>query len=115
MDSRFLQANERTLLAWLRTGLGLSAFGFAVSKSSTLLRLLAPEAEHAPHPLNSWLGVMLVIVGASAMLIGLVRYHRVRAALLAERDVPESHLAVTFLAAVTILVALSLGVYQLLM
>ncbi len=31
-DTRFLQANERTLLAWVRTALGLLGLGFVVAR-----------------------------------------------------------------------------------
>ncbi|NVB37417.1 DUF202 domain-containing protein [Pseudenhygromyxa sp. WMMC2535] len=110
-DSRFFQANERTLLAWLRTGLGLSAFGFAVAKSGALIRVLAPGT--AEHPLNAWLGVALVLAGVMAMSVGLLRYHRVHSALREGRSVPDSATAVTVLSILTIVVALLLAVYQL--
>lgn len=110
MDSRFLQANERTLLAWLRTGLGLSAFGFAVAKSSVLLALLVPNTKHSP--LSVWLGVLLILSGVIAMVTGLVRYHRVRTALLHQKEVTDSAGAVTAFSMLTILVVLGLAIYQ---
>ena len=45
-DLRFLQANERTLLAWLRTALALMGFGFVVARFGLYLRMLAD------HPIN---------------------------------------------------------------
>ena len=113
MDSRFFQANERTLLAWLRTGLGLSAFGFAVAKSGALIRLLAPSSG-AASPAHAGIGIALVLVGVMAMLVGLARYLRVRAALLAGRDVPESAAAIVIFSILTIAVALGLAISQLL-
>ena len=39
-DPRIYFAAERTLLAWLRTGLGLMGVGFAVARFGLFLRLL---------------------------------------------------------------------------
>ncbi len=43
MDPRIAQANERTLLAWLRTGIGLMAFGFVVARSGSWVRRWSPS------------------------------------------------------------------------
>ncbi|KAB2893150.1 MAG: DUF202 domain-containing protein, partial [Kofleriaceae bacterium] len=42
-DLRILQANERTLLAWVRTGLALMAFGFVIGRIAVWLKLEHPE------------------------------------------------------------------------
>lgn len=39
-DPRVYFAAERTLLAWLRTGLGIMAFGFVVARFGLFLRLV---------------------------------------------------------------------------
>ncbi len=110
VDSRFLQANERTLLAWIRTGVGLAAFGFAVSKSNVLLQALSPD-EAAAHPMAPAVGVALVLIGVMSMVVGLLRYHRVRASILAGEPGPDSAVAVTSFSVVIILAALALAVY----
>ena len=55
-DPRVFFAAERTLLAWVRTGLTIMAFGFVVARFGLFLRLLAaqqgqgiPEAELHNH------------------------------------------------------------------
>jgi len=65
-DPRIYFAAERTLLAWLRTGLGLMGVGFAVARFGLFLREVQGAAAHAPaHAtgLSTWSGVVLVILG----------------------------------------------------
>ncbi len=37
-DAAAIQANERTLLAWIRTGLSLTTFGFVIARLGAWLR-----------------------------------------------------------------------------
>ena len=68
-------ANERTFLAWWRTGLAAVAAGFALGR-------LLPEAIEGetvwPYTL---LGVLLIGSGVAATVYGLVRYRAVASAL----------------------------------
>jgi putative membrane protein len=64
VDARFLLANERTLLAWVRTALALMAGGGAVAEAATRFR--GREA----------LALGLVLLGVAAALSGAVRYRR---------------------------------------
>lgn len=68
-DPRVYFAAERTLLAWIRTGLALMGFGFVVARFGLFLRELAvirganmPAATHPPH-LSLWLGTTMVLLG----------------------------------------------------
>ena len=70
-DPRILQANERTLLAWIRTGLTLMAFGFVIARVSVWLHLEHPERES---PLATWLGIAVVGLGTACHVVGAVRY-----------------------------------------
>ena len=59
-------AAERTLLAWLRTGLGLMGVGFAVARFGLFLReFQGSQPQSAPHTpgLSVWSGVALVALG----------------------------------------------------
>ncbi len=62
VDARFLLANERTLLAWVRTSLAIEAGGVALS---------------AVHKYHGYLGGVVLLLGALVALIG---YHRFKAA-----------------------------------
>jgi putative membrane protein len=73
-------ANERTFLAWLRTGVATIVFGFAVGRFSLALQeLLQFEGKPAATPgLTAWLGVVSIIAGVMAILAGHMRYHQTR-------------------------------------
>lgn len=93
-DPRVFFAAERTLLAWLRTGLTVMGLGFVVARFGLFLRLLAlqPQAVlHQQHPLASAvLGVLFVIAGASAVLIATAQHQRFIATLPGP-DLPASY------------------------
>jgi putative membrane protein len=73
-------ANERTFLAWLRTGVATIVFGFAVGRFSIALQeLLHFEGKPAPSPgLTVWLGVVSIVAGVLAILAGHMRYRQTR-------------------------------------
>jgi putative membrane protein len=74
-------ANERTFLAWLRTGVATIVFGFAVGRFSIALQeILQFEGKAAaPTPgLTAWLGMVAIIAGVLAILAGHMRYHQTR-------------------------------------
>ena len=76
-DPRVYLAAERTLLAWLRTGLGLIGVGFAVSRFGLFLRELSASKSAVPaHTLglSVWSGVALVTLGV-IVNIGAVAAH----------------------------------------
>jgi putative membrane protein len=81
---RLHQANERTLLAWLRTGIALMAFGFALARFAVFLHQVAGARSGLPaHPSldSTWLGAALVALGMVANLLATLRYGRVRRAI----------------------------------
>ena len=76
-DPRVYFAAERTLLAWLRTGLGLMGVGFAVARFGLFLReIQASQPQAAPHTpgLSVWSGVALVALGVIVNVSAAVRH-----------------------------------------
>jgi putative membrane protein len=59
-------AAERTLLAWVRTGLSLMGFGFIVARFGLFLREMASlkhiDLDRSPG-LSLWIGTALVLIG----------------------------------------------------
>jgi uncharacterized protein (DUF302 family)/uncharacterized membrane protein YidH (DUF202 family) len=72
-------AAERTLLAWIRTGLALMGFGFVVARFALFLEQLQ-SAQHASsvqsYGLSLWFGTALI--GAGAALNLLSAWHHLR-------------------------------------
>ena len=60
-------ANERTFLAWLRTGLSLIAVGLAAAN-------FLPENLVPDFPIVTIVALMLVLLGTSMVLFGAIRY-----------------------------------------
>jgi putative membrane protein len=81
-------ANERTFLAWVRTGIAVVAFGFVVEKFNLFVVYMA-RADAANHgdramlerlngPLGRYEGLALILVGVALIVAAAVRFIRVR-------------------------------------
>ena len=85
-DPRILQANERTYLAWLRTGIALMAFGFVIAKFYLFLEFAIGPRERGKLPpltgMSTYLGGALSLVGVAIQILALWRYRRIHARLL---------------------------------
>lgn len=89
-DPRVYFAAERTVLAWLRTGIAVMAFGFVVARFGLFLRLLrAQGGTEVSHGLSPYLGAALVGLGVVATAGGALRYQRFLTTLGAQ-DRPET-------------------------
>ena len=93
-DPRVFFAAERTLLAWLRTGLTVMALGFVVARFGLFLHLLSAQSpatlgQREPG-VSAWLGVVFVIIGALAILVATIQ-HRRFVSLLPSADLPASY------------------------
>lgn len=94
-DPRVFFAAERTLLAWVRTGLTIMAFGFVVARFGLFLHALAVQQAGAevgtgPGVFSNVVGIGFVLVGTACMLLGAYQ-HRTYVSTLPPQDIPRSH------------------------
>jgi putative membrane protein len=73
-------ANERTFLAWLRTGIATIIFGFAIGRFSIALReFMKLQGLNSGTPvLTTWLGIISTVGGVLLILAGLGRYRKTK-------------------------------------
>jgi inner membrane protein YidH len=71
-------ANERTFLAWVRTGVAIVVFGFAIGRFAIAIRQWMQMQGHAvpTSGLSVWFGTVAIFAGVLVCLAGLVRYRR---------------------------------------
>jgi uncharacterized protein (DUF302 family)/uncharacterized membrane protein YidH (DUF202 family) len=66
-------AAERTMLAWIRTGLALMGFGFVVARFGLFLQALqtghAASIQTRPYGLSFWFGTGLILIGVAVNLV----------------------------------------------
>jgi putative membrane protein len=68
-DPRLYFAAERTLLAWIRTGLAVVGLGFVVARFGLFLQMMRSGAGAKPHVGSTVIGVALVLLGAAAIAV----------------------------------------------
>ncbi|MEW6117961.1 MAG: DUF202 domain-containing protein [Nitrospirota bacterium] len=80
-NRRVHMANERTFLAWVRTSIGIMAFGFVVERFALFTRqlsfLLGKEIAPPPKGYSAFLGIVLVGLGALMGVLAFIRYRQV--------------------------------------
>ena len=108
-------ANERTFLAWVRTGLATITFGFVVERFSLLLRELGLKSNLAPvisAHYSSIIGVGLTLLGVAIMIVALVNFLQIRRAIDKEQFHPQAGFAIV-LTILASLIGILLAVYLL--
>ena len=106
-------ANERTVLAWIRTGVALMAFGFAIARFGLFLREMTTVGAmtQPTHSVGSgWFGVAMVVLGLVTNVAATLRYLRIRKALEANQTISMSPLLVFVVGFGSVLVALAMAV-----
>ena len=87
-------ANERTFLAWVRTGIAVIAFGFVIEKFNLFLLTIASSAPQRAHellsrPLGRYEGLAFMFGGVAIVALATTRFVRTARLL----DDPETHSA----------------------
>jgi putative membrane protein len=90
-------ANERTFLAWVRTSIGIMAFGFVVEKFALFMKKLAifleqkqlSETPPAYISYSTAFGIILVAMGAFMGLLSFIRYKKVEREIMANAYQPS--------------------------
>ena len=109
-------ANERTFLAWVRTGIAMIAFGFVIEKFNLFVLTMASassldaghrlQLERVSGPLGRYDGLALVLVGLALIVTAAVRFVRTGWRL----DDQETHSASSLRAELILSAALALFV-----
>ena len=116
-DPRVFFAAERTVLAWVRSGITVMAIGFVVARFGLFLQIMAAsgpavEQTHHRHWPSNVLGILLVLLGSFTILAAL-RNHYVYVRSLPAQDVPGLPLPwmTTFICVTLAVVGFGLAVY----
>jgi putative membrane protein len=107
-------ANERTFLAWIRTGLSIIAFGFVVERFGLLLREINPKVSIPPIiPIHysTLIGITLIFLGIAVMIVALLNFLQARRAIDKELFHPHRGFAV-FLTVLTCIIGVIVAVYM---
>lgn len=84
-NRRVHMANERTFLAWIRTSIGIMAFGFVLEKFALFIKQMSyilnassiGNALPAQDNSSSIAGILLVGLGTLICVLSLIRYRKV--------------------------------------
>jgi putative membrane protein len=107
-------ANERTFLAWVRTGVAVVVFGFAIGRFAIAIRQwmqMEGQGHVVPRSgVSVWFGTAAIIGGVLVCVAGLVRYRRTREQIDAENFQPAGFI-IDLIGIMTALFGLALAAY----
>jgi len=72
-------AAERTVLAWIRTGIALMGLGFVLARFGLFLQEfnhLQPDFQVKQYGVSLWIGIALILMGVSVCLLSTIRHLR---------------------------------------
>jgi uncharacterized protein (DUF302 family)/uncharacterized membrane protein YidH (DUF202 family) len=72
-------AAERTVLAWIRTGIALMGLGFVLARFGLFLQEFnhfQPDLDGRSYGISLWIGVALILMGVSVCLLSMFRHLR---------------------------------------
>ena len=99
-------ANERTFLAWIRTSIGIMAFGFVVERFSIFVKqvsyFLGKEVSLPSRGYSAALGISLVALGALMGVLSFIRYKKIEKEI--DEDTYQSSLILDIMLALAVLV-----------
>ncbi len=115
-DPRVRFAAERTLLAWMRTGLALMGFGFVVARFGLFLREIAAAGQLAAQQHSTrwslWIGTALIGLGVAVSLMASFEYYRFIASSKQGRMyIPQTAVLAIVVAVILALLGIVMAVY----
>ncbi|MCL4501773.1 MAG: DUF202 domain-containing protein [Deltaproteobacteria bacterium] len=119
-DRRDHMANERTFLAWIRTSIGIMAFGFVVEKFALFIKELPEIFEKTKSSsitsvtigLSTIFGMALVAIGAFIGILAFIRYKKVEREII-DNTYRPSIILDTLVAMVILVIGIFLSFYML--
>jgi putative membrane protein len=106
-DPRIYFAAERTLLAWVRTGIAVMGFGFIVGRFGDFLAVASDGPQNPGWRVTPLVGAALIALGAVSIAAGAMEYRRYTRALRPD-DLPSPHASRLPLALAWLLVVLGI-------
>jgi len=105
-------ANERTFLAWVRTSIGVIAFGFLVERFDLFIAFAAPEALKNKMSISRgefghYAGLVLIVLGMAMILIAAMRFARNAREIDDEKTYPGTGSRVDFALAILLILMAS--------
>ena len=110
-NRRVHMANERTYLAWIRTSIGIMAFGFVVEKFALFIKQISYLLEKSglqgtpmPRPSSGYssvFGIFLVGLGALMGVFAFIKYKNIERQI--DKDTYQPSLLLDMLLAISVL------------